>query len=298
MCDAPSVGREHVPPKCLFPENNRYRKSLVKVPSCAEHNSGKSTDDELLRWVIAATNAHNEIAREVLSSSVSPSFVKKPHLRETFLRDFHVQVSESGMFKSTFTVDSRRLNNSITSIARGLYYHHTWHTHKALGPMEIAWDVPKEKGAALQALNLSDQEYVAFTSPSLRQPKCAFGANPEVFQYHFDLKSDPKYVVCIMRFYEGQAIFVRWKNGQREYSTNLKSLDNYFKKVGEIIITIPADLPDGTRADLIRQLDERDAQLAIIMKDAKHKRDFGAFTLARMLRADIDEKKMGLIYYL
>jgi hypothetical protein len=294
MCDAASVGKEHVPPKCLFPEESRYRESLIKVPSCDKHNSGKSTDDQLLRWVLASTNANSEIARRVLNEGVAPSFAKKPHLLKTFLPDFQAKVSDSGMFKSIFKLDFERFRNSITSIARGLYYHHTWHSHKALGPMEIFWDSPKGWQAALKALNLPDSEYETFTKQSPKQPRCPLGANPKVFQYGFDLQSDPKHAVCIMRFYEGQAMFVRWENSLRQYSTKLKSLGDYLKKFGNENMDTRAELPEGARADLMHQLDERDAQLAVIMKEAKHQRDFGAFTLIKMLRADINEKKKML----
>jgi len=52
MCDQSSTSREHVPPRCLFPESKDvrgdFRQNLLTVPSCDEHNSGKSADDEFL----------------------------------------------------------------------------------------------------------------------------------------------------------------------------------------------------------------------------------------------------------
>lgn len=291
MCDAPSVGKDHVPPKCLFPEERRYRKSLIKVPSCDEHNSGRSKDDQYLRWVLSVTNAHSEVAMRVLNNGASPLFDKKPHLQETFLPDLHFQVSDGGMHKSTFAIDPVRFYNSVTSIARGLYYHHTWHSHKALGPMEINWGVLKGKQVAIQALDLSDQEYETFTSSLPNQPEYTLGENPEVFRYGFDLKSDPEHAVCIMRFYEGHAMFVRWKKDKREYSTKLKSIRDYLEEFGEITSPAPTDLSGDTGTEWMRQLDERNARLAMIMKEAKRQRDFGAFTLVKMLFAEIDEKK-------
>lgn len=285
MCDAPSVGKEHVPPKCLFPEEARFRKSFVKVPSCAAHNTGKSTDDELLRWILAAANAKSEIARSVLSNRVVPSFVKKPQMCNTFLRDYTFKFSEGGVFKSIAKLDFDRFYNSITSIVRGLYYHHTWHTHKALGRMKIIWDeaIPKEE--ALQTLNLSDDQYSKFTSTMPSQPNCPLGANPEVFRYGFDLTSDPQEAFCFLRFYEGKAIIVRWENGERQYTTRLESMRDYLEKFRS------NEISGETETDLMRQLDEREAHLVRIMKEAKHKRDFGAFSLAKMLREKITETK-------
>ena len=296
MCDAPSVGKDHVPPKCLFPNEPRYRKSLVKVPSCDKHNSGKSTDDQLLRWVLAVTNGHSELARKVLNEGALPLLENKPHLRDTFLPSHHFRVSDEGMPKSIFAIDPIRFYNSITSIVRGLYYHHTWHTDKALGPMEICWDALKDKQVALQALNLSDADYLTFTSPLPNQPEYTLGGNPEVFRYGFDMKSQPEHAICILRFYEGEALFVRWKSEQREYSTKLKSLRDYLRDFDEITIPSSSDLSDETRTLLLSQFSDREARLAAIMSEAKRSRDFSAFILIKMLRED-NEKKRKLCKY-
>src|ERR1700733_6530786 len=52
-CGRPATSREHVPPECIFPEKKDssgkdYRKNLITVPSCDEHNLHKSKDDEFL----------------------------------------------------------------------------------------------------------------------------------------------------------------------------------------------------------------------------------------------------------
>lgn len=67
MCDAPPTSREHVPPKCLFPEEKdlptgvSLRKNLFKVPSCDSHNSQKSHDDEYFLYVLSTSFQINEI---------------------------------------------------------------------------------------------------------------------------------------------------------------------------------------------------------------------------------------------
>ena len=58
MCSAESVTTEHIPPKCIFPEKKDladgrdYRRNLITVPSCADHNLHKSGDDEYLLYVL------------------------------------------------------------------------------------------------------------------------------------------------------------------------------------------------------------------------------------------------------
>ena len=54
MCTSAATSVEHVPPRCLFPEQKDLpigvdlRKQLITVPSCDIHNSRKSKDDEYL----------------------------------------------------------------------------------------------------------------------------------------------------------------------------------------------------------------------------------------------------------
>jgi hypothetical protein len=154
--------------------------------------------------------------------------------------------------------------------------------------MKIVWDGAIPKQEALKALNLSDDEYLKFTTHLPPQPHCPLGANPEVFRYGFDFKSDDKQAFCFLRFYEGKAIIVRWDNDKRQYTTHLKSVKDYIEKYRS------NEISGETEADLIRQLDERDARLALIMKEARHKRDFGAFILAKLFREGLSGTKKKL----
>ncbi|MDN5882405.1 MAG: hypothetical protein L0H37_08540, partial [Nitrosospira sp.] len=61
MCDQEATTMEHAPPKCIFPEKkdlssyDDYRQGLITVPSCEEHNTTKSKDDEYLLYLLAAS---------------------------------------------------------------------------------------------------------------------------------------------------------------------------------------------------------------------------------------------------
>ncbi|WP_214442925.1 hypothetical protein, partial [Cupriavidus metallidurans] len=48
-CDAEGTGREHVPPKCLFPKGGDWSR-LMTVPSCVTHNNANSKADEYLKF--------------------------------------------------------------------------------------------------------------------------------------------------------------------------------------------------------------------------------------------------------
>jgi hypothetical protein len=69
MCDELACGREHVPPKCFFPEikdlGKDYRINLIKVPSCDKHNSKTCKDDEYVLGVVAFHWRNNPIAYDL-----------------------------------------------------------------------------------------------------------------------------------------------------------------------------------------------------------------------------------------
>ena len=52
ICGLPSTGRDHIPPKCLFPPGTAGQ---VTFPACDIHNSRKSKDDEYLRDLFAGS---------------------------------------------------------------------------------------------------------------------------------------------------------------------------------------------------------------------------------------------------
>ena len=85
MCDAPATSREHVPPKCIFPDDAQFRINLITVPSCDVHNLKKSNDDELLRHVLAYAPGNNHLALHIVEQNVMPAFDRRPRLIDTFL---------------------------------------------------------------------------------------------------------------------------------------------------------------------------------------------------------------------
>jgi len=62
MCDLPGTTDEHIPPRAIFPEakdaeGRNYRIDLITVPSCPDHNTAKSDDDEFLMVSLAGIMA-------------------------------------------------------------------------------------------------------------------------------------------------------------------------------------------------------------------------------------------------
>ncbi len=121
MCNKSATGLEHVPPKCIFPEDAEYRKGLITVPSCDEHNCGKSRRDEYIKFIVLCTGGTNELVKSTFDSVIR-SFVRRPGLLPKFMPSLR-EVSIGGQETGQITLDYARFQNEIKSIVRGLYYH-------------------------------------------------------------------------------------------------------------------------------------------------------------------------------
>ena len=87
MCDNLATTKEHVPPKCLFPEKKDLkdisldlRKGLIKVPSCVDHNCKKSGDDEYLLNVLSMTIQTGKYGLLNFESKVMRSWSRKDRI--------------------------------------------------------------------------------------------------------------------------------------------------------------------------------------------------------------------------
>src|SRR6056297_1597568 len=92
FCGKPATSSEHVPPKCIFPEqkdlpDEDYRKNLITVPSCDKHNAAKSRDDEFLMACLAPVVGNNGAGFLHMNTKLSRSYARNPHLLDDNIRD-------------------------------------------------------------------------------------------------------------------------------------------------------------------------------------------------------------------
>jgi len=204
MCKAPATGREHVPPQCIFPEDAQYRKDLITVPSCPEHNLGKSMGDEYMKFIVLCSGGTNELVNPAFGSVIR-SFVRRPDLLPKFTLNLR-EVSIGGQETAQITLDYPRFQTWIESIVRGLFFHKTEGKCKLLGDVfsGIFWEQ-----------TLGDDDFKERCREAIRKariPENYEGANPRVFQYAFDRRTLGKTSMCRLRFYEGDPIWITWKN--------------------------------------------------------------------------------------
>lgn len=140
FCGVPFVSREHVPPRCFFPEKGKedYRVNLIKVPSCLKHNAEKSNDDQYMLLLFTAMakvlSGHEGFLRNVQKSvnTIVRDLTWVPLLTD----QLHISPKNEGSLSQPKTdwhapenhieikPDYLRIGNFLAAVARGVLYHH------------------------------------------------------------------------------------------------------------------------------------------------------------------------------
>lgn len=129
-CGKAATSREHVPPKCLFPEEKdvkeiyerSFRNNLITVPSCEEHNLGKSQEDEYLMVCLSSRVGNNGVAYVHSATKGTRARRRKPTIVKVVSEGI-VELGGSEYPVQWVSIDNTRLVRSFESIARALYFH-------------------------------------------------------------------------------------------------------------------------------------------------------------------------------
>jgi len=113
-CGKPALTREHVPPRCFFPNETIDGKKwdkLITVRACAEHNNAKGQFDEYLRnrVVIASKTIR---AQENINSALKSILRNDPGFNEISFDGDEIR----------FLIHDENIGFAIESIARALFY--------------------------------------------------------------------------------------------------------------------------------------------------------------------------------
>ena len=130
-CGKIATSDEHVPPKGLFPEQKDIkidlRKNLFTVPSCDEHNSKKSDDDEFLLLCLAGSARGNLVGFYHFMTKGRRAISRK-HVGflDQILKDttFTNLVDKEGNIRRALKgrMNIKRLNKCFENISYGLYF--------------------------------------------------------------------------------------------------------------------------------------------------------------------------------
>lgn len=192
MCDQKATSFEHVPPRCLFPEQKdlpegmNLRKELITVPSCDIHNSRKSSDDEYLLYLLSMSIPSNNIGKNHFLSKIVRAVNRNPSLMKRFLNNSPhnaqaVNLSTNEVFETIgFQVEDSRFDKVLEQLSRALYFHHF--NKKSNGELKIypnfllsMEDNYKEANEKIAEMDLMSEELFS------KEP--SYGSNPEVFKY-------------------------------------------------------------------------------------------------------------------
>ena len=198
-CGAKATTREHVPPKCMFPEG--FRHNLITVPSCDRHNLAKTKDDEYLRSVLAVAPGNNTHCLGLLDGKILPSLDRRPHLVGTLFPALQ-PLQVDGLETAMFTLDRERFERSVVAVARGLFFHE--YERRIAGEARVAWG-PYLLGEPAEAPFLDIVENAQHRLPPIDR-----GSNPEVFTYAIDRSTCSATWLCRLRFFQGHPVCIVW----------------------------------------------------------------------------------------
>ena len=211
-CEDPATGREHVPPRCIFPESKdlpgeNLRKELITVPSCDKHNLGKSKDDEFLMVSLAGIIGNNSIGyrhrRTKVTRAIKRSSGKLLDAVFTQRQQFVEPIARNAFIDVIWgTPDHARLIKCFEHIAYGIYYSYFGERFKG--------DVRVHLGF----LRYSDENAAAFNDFVVHRAAIDLeaveniGKNASVFCYQFTEPDQFGLRLLRLRFYGGVDIYV------------------------------------------------------------------------------------------
>ncbi len=128
---AEEITEDHVPPQCLFEDVPKGE--LVAVPSCRTCNATYARDDEFLRDVIVALTLDVDMPElQAPRKAMQRSLRRKQHagpIRRMIRRAkrAYAPLGASQILQpvQALPVDTKRLQNVIQRIVRGLHFHET-----------------------------------------------------------------------------------------------------------------------------------------------------------------------------
>lgn len=207
MCDAPGTSREHAPPLCFFPEAKAFgrnlRSKLITVPSCAEHNSARSKDDEFFRaMVLMAAADASEVGRFQFFHKYLRGVRRRPHVYREFFKD-RGKVPDQQLH--AIEIERRRFELCVDKLARALFF----------DAFEVKWMLPIAvmSPGLLRVMEsgrvLDDQPTVKAVEVSRRSlaKEPIRGDNPDVFKYRIQYLNRENIYAFAAIFYDAFEVF-------------------------------------------------------------------------------------------
>ncbi len=218
MCEKQATSVDHAPPRCIFPDAKDtggidYRKNLITVPSCDEHNLSRSKDDEFLLLVLSSSITSGDVGLQQFLTKVQRALTRRPLLGKTLTISDTPEmrfVYSTGQTVEAFEMraDVARLDRVFDSCARGIYFHHTKKPFvgmtRSFTPF-MSYPEPNVNEVIRESME---------KARSLIDGLPTLGANPDVFRYKF-AEADGN-AMLVLTFYGGSDVVVNLRSGVKK----------------------------------------------------------------------------------
>lgn len=196
------TSREHVPSRCLFPQNRRT--NLLTVPSCDSHNNAFKLLDERMRLYLLSTS-DNPDAIEQFNDKARRSLLKPEgaRLKAKFLKNFAVVETPVGQM-GRLELDLPESLPFFEKIVRGIYYLVRKAVFEGGFCVGFRQNFPTRQAVAISGL--SNQLTFEKLGPLLTSNLVKAGkvSQPEIFSYKYLSVADEQReaFVVVMSFYQ------------------------------------------------------------------------------------------------
>jgi len=208
MCDKPATSREHAPPKCFFPRakdvnsGKNYRRNLITVPSCDEHNISKSANDLDTALILQLSTWSNNFGAEIFNNRVSDAALRlRPFISK--LQANSRAVHDGKNCGVVFSLDRSQIESHMSMMGRALYFHTTG--QKWLGPINVLVPSMVVDNTLEGRTYIKEQHKVICTTINHMRDMPKLGENQEIFWYKI-LTLESGEIIALMCFYEHMPI--------------------------------------------------------------------------------------------
>jgi hypothetical protein len=233
-CGKIATSKEHVPPKCLFPEmkdingiyDKTFRINLITVPSCDEHNMEKSHEDEYLMACLSARVGNNGVAYVHTATKVKRARDRNPHLLNVVI-DEKLNLSGKEYPIQWIKTENYKLAHSFEGIARALYFYGTKESFS--GECKIISNI---------FIHPSDKKWSSFITRAVKLIESeqkhwgteVKGDNADIFTYQFSPLDGYKSQTLALSFYKKTKVYALLGNKNQEELKKVKpKFESLFK---------------------------------------------------------------------
>lgn len=210
FCGDPKTGKEHVPAKVFFPnaKNSRtqtnQRNNLITVPSCDEHNTGKSDLDEYLFAVISMNCLVNSDGQHIGSTKTLRSLQRNNKSFRDYIGSHQsvlLKDMSTGEFSRSiaFEVDDNKLQIACDYISKAVYFSH--YKKRFIGKTEAKAEFLVFSGKDVGAIN-NELEAIRIKIKLYFKNIEKFGQNQEIFYYQIIEEEGNNEILLRLCFYE------------------------------------------------------------------------------------------------